>query len=96
MVDDENEERGDIVMALRQAGYNHQADEVGTFTIEDARAAYERIMGRPWVMVPTLQTARVVLDITFDRRITTHPALWNWHDLLVSEASESVRIVSVD
>lgn len=29
-----------------------------------------------------LQTARVVLDITFDNQTQEHPANWNWADLL--------------
>lgn len=96
MVDGEDEEKGDIVMALREAGHPYQADAIGSFTIEEARATYERIMGKPWVLQPTMITTRVVLDITYDRRVTDPPAMWNWHDLIVSEASESVRIVSAD
>jgi hypothetical protein len=46
--DDENEERGDICMALRDAGAPMAADEAGGMTIEDAREMYRQVMGKEW------------------------------------------------
>jgi hypothetical protein len=34
---DENEERGDLAMAVREAGHPDVADEIGGMSIEDAR-----------------------------------------------------------
>jgi hypothetical protein len=45
---DDSEERGDICMALREAGAPMAADEAGGMTIEDAREAYRQVMGKPW------------------------------------------------
>jgi len=46
--DVENEERGDIGSALRDAGFEDIADEVGGLDITMARDAFAETMGTPW------------------------------------------------
>lgn len=46
---DDNEERGDICMALREAGHDDMADVVGGVTIHEARRAYFETTGDLWV-----------------------------------------------
>jgi hypothetical protein len=44
----DNEERGDICMALREAGAPMAADEAGGMTVEDAREVYRQVTGKEW------------------------------------------------
>jgi hypothetical protein len=44
----ENEERGDICMALREAGFAYEADVLGGETVEVARASYLGLTGKVW------------------------------------------------
>ena len=45
---DENDERGDICSALREAKYYSLANDAGKATLDEARDAYERVTGKPW------------------------------------------------
>ena len=45
---EDNEERGDICMALREAGAPMAADDAGGMTVEDAREMYRQVMGKEW------------------------------------------------
>lgn len=44
---EEDDERGDLAMDLREQGFEAEADEVGDMSIEDARTAYEEVTGNP-------------------------------------------------
>lgn len=45
---DDNEERGDIAMALRDSGFTNEADDAGGETVENARTLFEETTGKPW------------------------------------------------
>lgn len=78
--DEQNEERGDIAMALRGFGFEDIADDVDGCTIEDARATYFEVVGVEWNWeaqrdtwtVQAMRTA-AALDPEFDPEHTYDP-----------------------